>query len=250
MISFQVCGHSNSGKTTLVTRLIRRLRSTNTRVASIKSIHFEKFTIDQPGTDTYLHKHSGADPVIACGLKETDFLYSERMEFMDIARMISADWLIVEGFNSFSLPKIVCAADEEGLNRFVDRRTFAISGVISQHLNDFHGIPVFNSLDSEAIDQLLELIKEKTFPLLPYVDDDCCGLCGLTCATMVEAIVQGEKRYEDCIISQSRTVLKINGQEIPIVPFVQSILRNAVTGVVRELDGWREGVTIDVTIKP
>jgi len=249
MICFHVCGHSKSGKTTLVTKLINKLIAEKARVASIKSIHYTNFAIDEPGRDTYLHKQAGADPVVACGLKETDFLYSGPMKFLDIARLISADWLVVEGFNNLILPKIVCAANEESLNEFVDRRTFAISGVISQRLADFYGIPVFNSLDDSEVDRLLKLIEQKTFPLLPYVDDECCGLCGLTCNQMVEAIVRGEKDYTDCIISQSKTILKINGKEIPIVPFVQSILRNAVTGVAKELDGWRENVEIEVSLK-
>jgi len=250
MIAFQVCGHSNSGKTTLVTQLIKRLSSRNERVASIKSIHYEKFRMDEPGRDTFLHKESGARIVVASGLQETDFLYAGNMDFMDIARKISADWLVVEGFNSFSLPKIVCAVNENSLEHFVDKRTFAISGVISQRMSEYNGIPVFNSHVDHEIDELMRLIEQKTFPLLPYVDDACCRQCGLTCNEMVAAIVQGEKTYEDCLIHQDRTVLKFDGKEIPIVPFVQSLIRNTVMGLVKQLDGWEEGKTIEISIKP
>mgnify|MGYP006293606155 CR=1 FL=1 len=248
MKTFQICGRSNSGKTTTVTSIIEQLNKQNYRVASIKSIHYRNFKIDSPGTDSFKHAEAGANPAIAAGLHETDFLYQQSMNFPDIARKISADWLVVEGFNEFPLPKIACAISVEELENIVDKRTFAISGVISQKLQEYKKIPVLDAQKPEHILKLMTLIHEKTFPLLPYVDDACCRLCGLTCAKLVEAIIQGEKKYEDCIIGQTNVKLRIGGKDIPIVPFVQSIIRNTITGIVSELSGWEENKKIELTI--
>ena len=65
---------------------------------------------------------------------------------------------------------------------------------------------------------------------------------------MVEAIVQGDKKYEDCLIRQTNVHLKIGGREIQIVPFVQQILENNILALVQELDGWEKGKTIEVKI--
>ncbi|MDR0852619.1 MAG: hypothetical protein LBN36_08990 [Clostridiales Family XIII bacterium] len=43
--------------------------------------------------------------------------------------------------------------------------------------------------------------------------------------------------------------LVIDGIEIEMVPFVRNILRNAVTGVVCELEGYREDSRIEVFIE-
>ena len=85
--------------------------------------------------------------------------------------------------------------------------------------------------------------------MLPYVEDKCCDLCGLSCSKMVEAIVQGEKKYEDCLIKQTNVQLKIGGRDIQIVPFVQRILQNNVLALVSELEGWEKGKKIEIQIE-
>lgn len=249
MFAFQVCGYHNSGKTTTVSELIKRIKIGGNRVASVKQIHYEGFQIDQPNKNTYIHKSAGANPVVARGEEETDFLYSQPMDLMEIVGRISADWLVVEGFNEFPLPKIVCGKTTGEVDALFDNRTFAVAGVISNELQEYRGLPVFNPLIPEQAQHLWELVAKKVFPMLPYVDDKCCQLCGLTCSKMVDAIIQGEKKYGDCTIDKSSVKLKIGGRQISIVPFVQQILRNNVLALVKELDGWEEGRSIEVKIE-
>jgi len=250
MYAVQICGYHKSGKTTTVKELVKRLKIANYSVASIKDIHFKGFEIDSPNSDTFIHKQAGADPVVARGEKETDFLYNHKMEFLEIANKISADWLIVEGFNKFPLPKIVCGTTEKDVAAFLDRRTFAIAGVIGSQIDEYHGIPVFNSLNVEQVNQLWELVMNKVFPMLPYVADDCCKLCGLTCFEMIDAIIQGEKSHQDCLINRTNIHLKIGDRKIPMVSFVQNILKNNVLAVVSELEGWEKDKKIEVVIEP
>lgn len=249
MYTFQVCGYHQSGKTTTVRELIKRLKSCGNRVASIKDIHFEGFRIDPPNSNTYVHREAGADVVVARGQSETDFLHSRKMDFLEIAHKISADWLVVEGMSQFPLPKIVCGKTEAEVDDFLDRRTLAIAGIIGNIRSEYRGLPVFNPLDAESANKLWELVLAKCFPMLPYVDDKCCGLCGLTCSQLVEAIIQGEKSYHDCTIHDTNVHLKINGREIPIVPFVQRILTNNLLAIVSELNGWEKGKAIEVLIE-
>ncbi|MCI0496118.1 molybdopterin-guanine dinucleotide biosynthesis protein B [candidate division KSB1 bacterium] len=248
MITFQVCGRSNSGKTETVTNVISQLVKAGHHVASVKSIHFEEFKIDQPGKDTFLHRQAGANPVVAAGLSETDYLYDQRQGFIEIAAKISADWLVVEGFNNFSLPKIACGKNKDELDQFIDRRTFAIAGIIAKEMTEYRGLPVFDVRDHQQLEKLMDLIKQKTFPLLPYVEEDCCQLCGMSCQQLVEAIVQGEKKFEDCIVKKSTINLRLDDQEIVMVPFVQRILRNTILGIASELRGWEKGKKIDIEL--
>ena len=231
MRCFQICGYTSSGKTTVTTNIIRRLRSKKVQVASLKDICHESFKIDTEGKNTDLHRKAGADPVIARGLTETDFLYGTQMNLPEIARSISADWFVVEGYNSFPLPKIICGKTVEELDEFYDERTFAISGVISNELKEYRGQRIYNPLDQQDMDDLMEKIESTVFSLLPYVDDDCCRRCGLTCSRMVDAIVKGEKNRSDCQLDSAPVTLKVNGNEIPMVPFVQNILKNVVVTV-------------------
>jgi molybdopterin-guanine dinucleotide biosynthesis protein B len=248
MYAVQVCGYHNSGKTTIVKELIKRLKISGYSVASIKDIHREGFQIDPPNSNTYIHKLAGADLVIARGETETDYLYYHKMDFLEIAHRISADWLVVEGFKDFPLPKIVCGTTAAEIDELLDLRTIAISGIIANSKKEFNGLPVFNALDVEQANQLWELTVAKVFPMLPYVDDKCCQLCGLTCSKMVEAIIQGKKSYDDCVINQTEVHLKIGDRKISMVPFVQKILKNNILAVISELGGWEKNRKIEIVI--
>ena len=248
MYAFQVCGYSKTGKTTLSRELISSLRNEGYRVASIKDIHAKGFHIDTEGKDTFVHWQAGASPVVARGLDETDFLYNQQMDFLEIMSKISADWLIVEGLNDFPLPKIACGKEESDLNIFVDGRTFAVSGVFSQKHKHFKGFRVFDAMNRSDIHDLVQLIKNKVFPVLPYLDESSCGKCGITCSEMVEALMKGEKSYDECLVQNKPVRLKIGDQDIPLNPFVQKILQNNVLGVVSELRGWDKSKRVIVTI--
>ena len=57
-----VAGESDSGKTTLIERLVPRLAERG-RVGTVKSIHHE-VEIDTPGKDTHRHRSAGAESVV------------------------------------------------------------------------------------------------------------------------------------------------------------------------------------------
>ena len=74
-------------------------------------------------------------------------------------------------------------------------------------------------------------------------------LGALTCTKLIEAIIQGEKTYSDCVINQTAVHLTIGDRKISIVPFVQKILMNNILAVVSELDGWEKDQRIEVVIE-
>ncbi len=248
MFTFQITGYTKSGKTTAATNLIAALKQEGGRVASIKCIHAEDFRMDRPETNTWLHSQAGADPVVALSDRETDFLHKGKFDLAGIVSRISADWLVLEGCSEYPLPRIVCGKDEKEVDDFLDGRTFAIAGVFANDHREYRGLPVFDPRREEDTSRLLALVKEKVFPLLPYVDDDCCRRCGLTCGELAAAIIRGEKTYEDCRIGQHRVRLSIEGLEIPMVDFVGTVLRNNVLSVAKELKGFRPG-KITVTVE-
>lgn len=70
----------------------------------------------------------------------------------------------------------------------------------------------------------------------------------INCRELGKKILKGEAKRSDCVISDTNTKLYINSKEIDMVPFVQSILYNAVQGVVSEIDGYHKGVDIKIEI--
>jgi molybdopterin-guanine dinucleotide biosynthesis protein B len=118
---FGVTGWKNSGKTTLVTRLIAELTRRGYRVNSIKHAH-HAFDIDIPGTDSFRHREAGATEVAIVSGTRWALMHEVRPAdsgdaepTMDeiIARLSPADLVLVEGYKRESHPKIECRLGAE-----------------------------------------------------------------------------------------------------------------------------------------
>jgi molybdopterin-guanine dinucleotide biosynthesis protein B len=96
-------GYSNTGKTTLIERLIPIFRARGLTVSALKNAH-HGFDMDRPGKDSFRYREAGAGQVlIATGqrwalLTETP----QRAASLDelLALLAPCDLVIVEGFKS------------------------------------------------------------------------------------------------------------------------------------------------------
>ncbi|MCI6092883.1 molybdopterin-guanine dinucleotide biosynthesis protein B [bacterium] len=102
-----VCGVKNSGKTTLLIRLVKLLSDRGIRTAVIKHDGHD-FECDVPGTDSYRIREAGAYGT-AVFSKYRSFVYKENcretIEEM-IDRFPEADLILVEGMKDSTYPKI------------------------------------------------------------------------------------------------------------------------------------------------
>lgn len=247
---FSVFGITGSGKTTTIERIITELRRRNFSVGSVKEIHFDAFAIDTPGTNTHRHKVAGSQLVTAKGYHETDILFQRPLSIPEIMKFYHHDYLILEGTSDFNVPKIITAHSCDEVNQRMDGSVFLLSGVLSNQLDSYGGLPCLSPL--EDIQAMVDLIQEKVCHVLPNLPEECCGACGANCQEMLQGILKGERTREDCQIGNQPISLSIDGREIPMVPFVQRILENAVRGVVSELDGYspRGEIQIHIGEKP
>jgi molybdopterin-guanine dinucleotide biosynthesis protein B len=107
---FGFAGFSGSGKTTLIERLIPWFVEQGLKVSLIKHAH-HTFDVDQPGKDSYRHRHAGASEVLVTSSRRWVLMHELRgepeppMEEV-IRRMSPCDLLLVEGFKRAPIPKI------------------------------------------------------------------------------------------------------------------------------------------------
>lgn len=253
---FSVCGISKSGKTTTIEKIITELTSRGYKTGSVKDIHFEGFAIDSDGTNTQRHKIAGSRLVTARGISETDILYQENLPVKDILKHYNNgfDYVVLEGVSDFPCPVIVTGHTIDDVESKMNERTFLISGVISSDkeiFNDensykYKGIKSLNALSD--IETIVDIIEAKVFDALPDFDSKCCKACGYDCYGFCAAVLKVELRRDDCVDRNKTISLKIDGKNIPMVPFVQKILQNAVNGVVKELDGYSEKAKIEICL--
>ena len=104
-----VVGRHNSGKTTLIVKLIEELVARGLDVGSVKHHHKSGFEFDVPGKDSYRHRQAGAsEPVIAAPDQVARVCSLEReLECSEIVRsMPGHDIVVVEGYRKSGLPTI------------------------------------------------------------------------------------------------------------------------------------------------
>ena len=122
-----VIGRHNSGKTTLVERLIRRLCSWGVDVGSVKHHGHRGFDIDIPGKDSFRHRAAGASEtfIAAPGQVAMVKTITGEMECSEIIdSMPGHDVVIVEGYRLSGLPAIEVMRAENERDMAVARALF------------------------------------------------------------------------------------------------------------------------------
>ncbi len=105
-----IAGYSGSGKTTLIEKVIPLLVEEGLRVSLVKHAHHE-FDVDQPGKDSYRHRHAGASEVLLSSSKRWVMMHELRGAaepgLQDQLRLFKpCDLVIVEGYKNEPIPKI------------------------------------------------------------------------------------------------------------------------------------------------
>lgn len=107
---------SNSGKTTLLEKLLAELNRRSIRVSVIKHAH-HKFDIDHPGKDSHRIREAGAvQTLVASANRRALMTEMQRTpnpvdeanldELITVLNPDYADLILVEGFKSATIPKI------------------------------------------------------------------------------------------------------------------------------------------------
>jgi molybdopterin-guanine dinucleotide biosynthesis protein B len=111
----QFVGYSNSGKTTMLEKIIPLLRDKGLTVGVIKHDGHD-FEIDQEGKDTWRYREAGAQLVAIQSATKTAWIERQAVPLDAlISRMTDAgaDLILVEGFKRERFPKVVFLRREE-----------------------------------------------------------------------------------------------------------------------------------------
>jgi molybdopterin-guanine dinucleotide biosynthesis protein MobB len=107
---YGVTGWKNSGKTTLVERLVAEITARGLSVSTLKHAH-HGFDVDRPGKDSHRHREAGARQVLVSSaarwalMTENGGAPEPPLEAL-IARLDPVDLVLVEGWKRDRHPKI------------------------------------------------------------------------------------------------------------------------------------------------
>ena len=171
---FGFAGWSGSGKTTLIEQLIPRLVAQVGTVSLVKHAHHE-FDVDQPGKDSWRHRHAGCAEVLV----SSDVRWALVRELRGdaeltlpgaLARLSPEALVLVEGYKAYPIPKLEVFRPSVGKPLLHSENPHILA--IATDEPDFlrgSGIPVF-ALD--AVDEIATFVGQHAVPWLSAIDDN------------------------------------------------------------------------------
>lgn len=156
-----IIGKSNSGKTTLLEKLLPALQQRGYRVAVIKHHAHAGFEIDQAGKDTWRFAQAGSDVVVIAAPDKLAMIerLPHELSLDELAqRLQNVDLILTEGFKRAGKPAIEVIRKERSLELIGDPN-FTIAVASDTPLQT--SLPVFNLDDAQAI---AAFIAQKLFP--------------------------------------------------------------------------------------
>ena len=230
-------GRHNSGKTTLIERVIAELVSRGHDVGSIKHHHHKNFEIDHPGKDSFRHRAAGASetviasPTLLARIKTLD----EELECSEIVRsMPGHDSVVVEGYRKSGLPSIEImrsgnTADANVARVFVEgaKRGFSLETDFTQFVR---GLSSVNNADDQA---LIEAALEAKTPVSQLTGDLALDVAQKMPASNTVAVVTDIPEVVDA--AQTYGIQAFPLDDItPLVNFIEKYyVRPRVTVVIQ-----------------
>lgn len=114
---YGVIGWKNSGKTSLMERLVTEITGRGFSVSTVKHVH-HAVDLDHPGKDTWRHRQAGAQEVVLASADRLAILVEHRGTEPELpavlARMSPVDLVLVEGYKRDAHSKVEVWRAETG----------------------------------------------------------------------------------------------------------------------------------------
>jgi len=202
-----IVGKSESGKTTLLEKLIAELKSRGYRVATVKHAPQES-SFDEPGKDSWRHVRAGSEAAVISSSDKLVLIkpLEQEASFEQLARLLGEDYdiILAEGFSRGDTPKIEVHRKQSGPLLPKPRKLIAI-----------------------ATDEPLET-KTRQFSL-----EDAKGLADL----LEKGFIQP---------NSERLSLYVNHAPIVLTVFPRQIIANILLALASSLKGVKKVTSLDI----
>ena len=208
-----IVGKSDSGKTTLIEKLVPELTRRGYRVATVKhDVH--GFEVDREGKDSWRHKKAGAHTVIIASPNKVALIRDVDKDLpLDEIRnkfIHDVDLILSEGYKKDIQPKIEIFRKEKHKELLCGKEDHLIAIVSNKRFD--RGVPCFDLEDMKGLADFIgnEFLSKK---------------------------------------EEGHATLRVNGKTIPMTPFVKHFLIGTIKGMLHSLKGCDHPEQIDIDIE-
>ena len=208
-----IVGKSDSGKTTLIEKLVPELTRRGYRVATVKH-DMHGFEVDREGKDSWRHKQAGAHTVVISSPQKLALIRDvEKDSTLDEIRkkwIQDVDLILSEGYKRDVQPKIEIFRKEKHKKLLCTKKDNLIAVVSNRKFRV--GVPCFDLEDMRGLASFIE--KE---------------------------ILRSKKERE--------VFLRVDGEPISMTPFVKDFLTKTIKGMLSALRGCETSESIEIRIE-
>ena len=208
-----IVGKSDSGKTTLIEKLVPELTRRGYRIATVKhDVH--GFEVDREGKDSWRHKQAGAHTVVISSPKKVALIrdVEKDLTLEEIREKLiqDVDLILSEGYKKDVQPKIEIFRKEK-----------------------------HKELLCTKDDNLVAIVSDKKFRVgvSCFFLDDIRGVADF----IEKKYLQSEREGE--------VSLKVDGKKIPMTPFVKSFVTSTIKGMLSSLKGCATAKQIEICVE-
>jgi molybdopterin-guanine dinucleotide biosynthesis protein B len=241
-----VVGYKDSGKTQVIEALVGELTGRGYRVGTLKHT-VEETLLDTPGKDTWRHRQAGARASAIIHEKGAALFIDRNLTVNEaVAELGELDFVVLEGFKYLkNVARIITPRNEgeiEGLSNGLEIAVADTQGTGPSIRSQVPVIPLSRP------GELADLVELKAFSLLPGLN---CGGCGYDeCEGLARAILSGEADAGKCVgLDFGDLCLRVDGETVPLGPFVKEVTRNVVLGLVRSFKGVGEPSRVELALE-
>jgi molybdopterin-guanine dinucleotide biosynthesis adapter protein len=160
---FQVVGYQNSGKTTILSKLIKNLTDRGTKTVTIKHHgHGSKPAVLEQ-KDSSRHVDSGALASLVEGsgrlILQADNLNLILEEQIELIKFFQPDVILIEGYKYKNYPKLLLLRNKEDLPLLEETTNICAVGYWLEDLNNASFYPSFSIKDDAVIQWTAEYIQ-------------------------------------------------------------------------------------------
>ena len=207
-----IVGKSNTGKTTLMEKIIPELNRRGYKVATVKhDVH--GFEIDREGKDSWRHKKAGAHTAMVSSPEKMAMVrdVKEDLPLKELrGRFVKdVDIIISEGYKNEKHPKIEVYRKDAHEELLCSRKDLLIALASDKEFDV--GVPCLHLDDAEGIATLIEerFLKKKGKPSI---------------------------------------MLRVNGENIVLKPFIKDMMIRSITGMVSALKECEDPKDVEIKV--
>jgi len=208
-----IVGASGSGKTTLLEKVITRLKRRGWRVAILKH-DAHGFEIDREGKDSWRHKKAGAATVALSSPDKFAVIKDTAVEWpperIIASYLADADIIITEGYKKGPFPKIEVVRAAHSRKPVCGKDPLLLAYVTDVALKA--SVPIIGLDDYNGVARFIE--KEVLKKAIP-----------------------------------ATVSLVVDGAHVPLKPFIEALLREAVIGITRSLKGCEKALDVEIKVR-